>query len=122
MENRLRTVEASLVARAVPTRRGGSTDAWDLEARTGILGSARVLGTVEEHGYGRQMVRWRMWPRVPGLVLAAIVCLFLIGWLALLGDATSAAVVLGAAGVVVTGRSILDMGSSLAAIDDAVGE
>jgi hypothetical protein len=37
-------------------------DRWDLEARAGLLGGARVLVTVEEHGAGRQFVRFKVWP------------------------------------------------------------
>ena len=122
MENRLRTLEEQLVATGTATRRGGPTDAWDIEARTGAFGSARLLGTVEEHGHGRQMVRWRIQPRVPRWVVASALSLFLLASLALLDDAFIAAIVLAALGVVVTGRSVLDVGSSLAVIDRAVGE
>ena len=43
--------------------RGGDYDRWDIEARGGLLGSARLRHTVEEHGGGRQLVRYRIWPR-----------------------------------------------------------
>jgi hypothetical protein len=43
--------------------RGGDYDRWDLEMRGGLLGSARVLMAVEEHGGGKQLVRFKAWPR-----------------------------------------------------------
>jgi O-antigen biosynthesis protein len=43
---------------------GGEFDAWDLEVRGGILGSARILTTVEEHGGGRQLFRFRVTPKI----------------------------------------------------------
>ncbi|MHC4428860.1 MAG: glycosyltransferase family 2 protein, partial [Planctomycetota bacterium] len=43
---------------------GGEYDRWDLELRGGIMGAVRVLVAVEEHGDGKQLVRFRVWPRV----------------------------------------------------------
>jgi hypothetical protein len=43
--------------------RGGDFDGWDLELRGGLLGSARVLMTVEEHGGGNQYIRIKSRPR-----------------------------------------------------------
>jgi hypothetical protein len=122
MENRLRTLEERLVAGGVATRRGGPTDEWDLETRTGSLGSARLLGTVEEHGHGRQMVRWRMWPRVGTIGVGAALGLFLLASLALLDGGVVAAAMLAAAGTTLLGRTVLDVGTSLAAIDNALDE
>jgi GT2 family glycosyltransferase len=57
---------------------GGDYDAWDLEVRGGLLGGARVFMATEEHGAGKQMVRFRVRPRwsvfaiVPVAVLGAI--------------------------------------------------
>jgi glycosyltransferase involved in cell wall biosynthesis len=50
--------------------RGGEFDTWDLEVRGGIFGSVRTLMAIEEHGAGRQLVRFRAWPKVsPGGIL-----------------------------------------------------
>ena len=43
--------------------RGGDIDRWDIQVRLGPLGSARLRVAVEEHGQGRQLVRYRVWPR-----------------------------------------------------------
>jgi hypothetical protein len=43
--------------------RGGGTDRWDIQVRLGPLGSARLRVAAEEHGHGRQLVRYRVWPR-----------------------------------------------------------
>jgi GT2 family glycosyltransferase len=43
---------------------GGPTDRWDLEVRGGLLGGARILLAVEEHGAGKQYVRARVWPHI----------------------------------------------------------
>jgi GT2 family glycosyltransferase len=38
---------------------GGDYDAWDLEIRGGLLGAARLVMTAEEHGGGRQMLKFK---------------------------------------------------------------
>ena len=52
--------------------RGGRYDRWDLEVRGGWLGAGRALGTVEEHGRGRQLVRLKLWPHFKWDVLLMI--------------------------------------------------
>jgi GT2 family glycosyltransferase len=49
--------------------RGGPYDRWDLEISGGAAGGARMLVAVEEHGRGRQLLRCRIWPVVPALVV-----------------------------------------------------
>jgi hypothetical protein len=56
IERRLRDID-------VIVRIGGEYDRWDLEVRVGTLGSMRLRMAVEEHGWGRQLVRLRAWPR-----------------------------------------------------------
>ena len=46
--------------------RGEEHDRWDLEVRGGILGAARVLMGVEDHAGGKQLLRLRYWPQIPG--------------------------------------------------------
>lgn len=66
-------VEASLVAQGAAFRRGGDFDRWDLHVTGGLLGAVRILMVTEEHGEGRQLIRYRVWPRPsrPGLALLA---------------------------------------------------
>jgi glycosyltransferase involved in cell wall biosynthesis len=42
---------------------GGDYDPWDLEVRGGLIGVARLVMGTEEHGAGRQMMRFRVWPK-----------------------------------------------------------
>ena len=55
---------AARPARASPCVVAVTIRPWDLEVRTGAFAQRALLGTVEEHGHGSQMVRWRVWPRV----------------------------------------------------------
>lgn len=70
-EDRLRAVEAALREDRMPTLRGGDFDRWDLAVRGGLFGGARARMAIEEHGAGRQYVRFRLWPRCSGAGLAA---------------------------------------------------
>ncbi|MBM3225505.1 MAG: glycosyltransferase [Candidatus Tectomicrobia bacterium] len=72
---RLEALEETLRAEGIVSRRGGDYDRWDLEVRGGILGAARLLSTTEEHGAGRQLVRFRLWPKCSWLALGLIVLL-----------------------------------------------
>ena len=62
-EKWLSLVEKSLRKIKASVRRGDDFNAWDLEIRGGMLGSVRTLMTIEEHGAGRQMVRFRLQTR-----------------------------------------------------------
>jgi len=68
---RLQRIEAALRTEGAAGCRGGDYDRWDLEVRGGLLGAVRLLATTEEHGAGRQLVRFRLWPKcsVQGLAL-----------------------------------------------------
>jgi GT2 family glycosyltransferase len=87
---RLEAFEADLRKGGAYVRRGGDYDRWDLEVHAGLLGSARVLMAVEDHGAGHQFVRLRLWPRwtlaalVPILIFTALTIMALLdrAWLA----------------------------------------
>ncbi len=74
----LGSLEAALRAMGALVQRGGDYDGWDLEVRGGMLGSARMLMAIEDHGAGRQFVRFRVWPRclpcglAPTLLIASL--------------------------------------------------
>src|SRR5258708_5746690 len=74
----LGALETALREHRVRVLRGGAYDTWDLEVRSGLLGVARVRLVVEEHGQGRQLGRFRVWPRsaparlVPLALLASL--------------------------------------------------
>jgi GT2 family glycosyltransferase len=69
---RLSRLETTLRGLGAATRKGGEFERWDLEVRGGILGGARLLMAVEEHGQGMQLVRVRWWlrPSTGGVALA----------------------------------------------------
>jgi O-antigen biosynthesis protein len=58
----LRELEQALSSQRAVATRGGAFDAWDLEIRGSLLGGMRVRLGVEEHGAGKQLLRFRSWP------------------------------------------------------------
>ena len=72
-EQALQTVTDSLRADGAAVVTGGDHDRWDVEVRGGALCSARLLMTVEEHGTGKQMFRFRVWPKFSGEGIVALV-------------------------------------------------
>jgi O-antigen biosynthesis protein len=77
-ENWLQHLQKQLRRAGAMGRAGGGYDDWDLEIQGGVLAAARVRMAVEEHGSGRQMLRFRIWPRCSGvafLICVAIACI-----------------------------------------------
>jgi len=121
LEARLRTVDADLYRAGVAVARGGPTDRWDLEARTGAFASARVLGTIEEHGHGQQLVRWRVSPRIwPGSVVA-VVSLALVSSLAVIDGRWLVSAIGALSLIVLVFRVVLDASQSVEALSRACG-
>jgi O-antigen biosynthesis protein len=73
-EARLESVETGLWKMGATPIRGGDFDRWDLEVRAGRLGGARLQMAVEEHGGGKQLVRFRARPRysIEGLIAISL--------------------------------------------------
>jgi hypothetical protein len=89
---------------------GGDFDRFDLQARGGLFGAARLTLVAEEHGAGRQLVRFSIRPRlsltVPALLsLAALVVLFA-------GENGYAALAFAATAVLVTLRAAFEAGAA----------
>jgi hypothetical protein len=61
-EDWLSDIEQQLSELRVGLKRGGSFHRWDLQASTGLFAKARCLLTIEEHGGGKQFLRFKCWP------------------------------------------------------------
>jgi GT2 family glycosyltransferase len=74
-------LERELRASSMTVVRGGEFDRWDIHVRVGPLAAARVHVALEEHGQGRQLVRFHVWPRWSRLlpVAAALLVVWSIG-------------------------------------------
>jgi O-antigen biosynthesis protein len=76
--------------------RGGDFDAWDLRVRGGLLGAVHGVVAAEEHGAGRQLVRFRNRGVVAPIVLASLTFLVVLTTLAVLDAAWPAVAALAA--------------------------
>jgi glycosyl transferase family 2 len=99
---------------------GGDFDRWDLEVRLGMLGTTRVLMATEEHGAGRQLLRFRVRPHASPGTLAAIVGALALAGGAVASEAWLTAAVIGAAATLVLGRALIDQGRAVSAVEGVI--
>lgn len=79
-EDWLAQLSKALRGEGAVTRNGGDYDSWDLEIRGGIFARLRLTMAIEEHGAGRQYLRFRRSIFLTGLsraglAIASIFCL-----------------------------------------------
>jgi O-antigen biosynthesis protein len=122
----LADIREALRQTGVVVRAGGDFDRWDLEVRTGALGALRMLMAVEEHGAGRQLLRFRLDPWVSPVWLT-LITLGLGGVVAALASqAWVAGLALGLAVGLMATRAVSDSGRAfdvvLRALDAAAVE
>ena len=122
LEGWIGAVESVLLARRARVRRGGNYDRWDLDVSLGAFGRARVFATVEDHGAGNQLVRFRSWPRPSGSALTVAGVFAGLATLACLDQAWLATWALGALtlmlGIAVARDCAEAQGSIGASLDD----
>jgi hypothetical protein len=113
---RLKSFEADIRRAGVYVRRGGDYDRWDLEVRAGLLGFARLLMAVEDHGAGNQFVRVRLWPKCSLLELLLPVLFASLSAAAALDNAWMASAILGLLSLFLTICTLRGCGSAVAAV------
>ncbi len=109
----LHRLERGLVSHRVLVRRGGDCDRWDLQAACGLLGGARLVSTVEEHGGGRQLVRVRVWPRFTWSARVAIILFACLCVVAARDDALVACTALALIAALLLIRSLRECGTAI---------
>ena len=119
---RLESVEAAIRADGMAVRRGGNFDRWDLEIRGGTLGAVRLRMAIEEHGAGRQLVRFRSWPRCLSGGLALTVLPAVLSTAAGITRAWVPGVILGVASLLVALRMSRDCAAATGALLRALKE
>ncbi|HLH63580.1 MAG TPA: glycosyltransferase [Ktedonobacteraceae bacterium] len=113
---RLRRIEASIHALGSNVRRGSDYDRWDLEVCGGIFGTTRTRMAVEEHGAGRQLLRFRLWPRCSFAGLALILLFGLLSTAAMFAQAWSASAVLGIVAILLAVRVYEECANAMATL------
>ena len=111
----LRSLEAALRARRLVVVRGGDFDSWDLEVRVGTLGAVRISMAIEEHGSGRQLVRFRSRPRRSAAGGALTALLALLAGAAAVDRAWVPAAALGAIALALAGRKAYEHSLAISA-------
>jgi ABC-type multidrug transport system fused ATPase/permease subunit/GT2 family glycosyltransferase len=119
-EARTQTLAAWLKRQEAAWSPGGDFDPWDFEVRGGLLSSARLLSTVEEHGWGRQLVRFRVWPRISAFALFAIGALGALALATAIAGAWPAAGALGLIAGLTAVRAIWEAGLAMGAANSAI--
>ncbi|UCE76105.1 MAG: glycosyltransferase [Gammaproteobacteria bacterium] len=97
---------------------GGNYDAWDLELRGGLFGSARLLMATEEHGGGRQMMRFRVWPKWSRFALLPAVLFAGISIFSAADDAWLVSTLCAVVFVLIVARALLESGAAIGALCD----
>jgi GT2 family glycosyltransferase len=115
----LRSLERTLRSAGFAVLRGGDFDRWDLEVRGGALGTSRLRMVAEEHGAGRQLRRFRVWPRPSRGALVLVVLLAALAGTAAFDRASAASALIGGAGLLLVARSFVECALSTAAFFDA---
>src|SRR5262249_42609719 len=75
-------------------RRGGDLDNWDLEVRSALFNSVRMHSAVEEHGGGKQLIRFRVLPTSSILHWVLPVLLVSVSVVAALNNARAVAIII----------------------------
>jgi GT2 family glycosyltransferase len=111
-------LETALRRRGHIVGRGSDWDTWDLEIRRGTLGAVRLLMAHEDHDGGRQLVRFRLWPRPwrAAWIGAPFAALALVAGALGAGVATA---VLGAIAALIALRGFADCAMATGAVQDA---
>jgi hypothetical protein len=118
---RLAALRTSLLPRAGQVGLGGETERWDLQVRGGLLGGARMLVAIEEHGAGIQKVLVRIWPRVTPLAWTLTTAFAALAFAAARSQSWAACTLLGATTLLVAGRTFLECSAATAAALWAIG-
>jgi len=120
VEDRLLGIEGRLRNAGLRVGRAGVFDRWDLEVRGGMLADARLRMAVEEHGGGRQQLRFHLAPRGARAGVAVTAVLGILAIAAMLNGAVAAGAVLltlvGALGLF----ALIEAASAIAAAELAV--
>jgi hypothetical protein len=121
-DERRTRLEQTMMEMGFTVWRGNSYERWDLEIVGGLFGSARVLMAVEDHGSGKQYVRFAAWPRYSRLALALGFLGALIAIVAASEGESFVAFVLGAGAALLSFATISEAGRSQAAILTAAAQ
>ena len=119
-EDRLRSVETSLRAGGIQTHRSGDYDRWDLDVSGGMFGKVRLLMSIEEHGAGKQLIRFRLWPRCSVKAVLVVLAFIVLSIGAAFDQAPAASLIIGVIATLIALRTFGECaGATFAALKAA---
>jgi len=119
-DQRLRAIEENLRAVGAPVMRGGDYDRWDLQVRGGLLGSARLMMVIEEHGNGQQFVRMRLWPMAQASTFVVALLFAVLAGVAALDLRWTAWALLNVPAISLVSRTLYECAAAMAVISHAI--
>ncbi|HTL54723.1 MAG TPA: glycosyltransferase [Candidatus Limnocylindrales bacterium] len=119
-ENQLSKLKVVLREVGALAQDGGQYDRWDIEIKGGLAGGVRLLMVVEEHGCGKQMFRFRIWPVCSFSFLLATGALMTLVWSAYADGVLAACSVLLASLLMLCVRAVQECGSATAVAERAI--
>jgi GT2 family glycosyltransferase len=117
----LASLAPALRAAGAAVQVGSAYDDWDLAIRGGMFGSARLRFAIEEHGAGRQLLRFRVTPVWSQAGLVSVLVLMLAASCAVLTSQTNAGFALIAAALAVIVQINRDAAAAISAFERAIG-
>ena len=100
MEEWLQEIEYNLIKSRARIRRGGHYDRWDLQVSGGFFSGGRALLTIEEHGGGKQLLRFKCTPHYSRTGIILIAALSILSFIAIINASYIVASILGGVAIV----------------------
>ncbi len=121
-EEILGSLQRHLIAQKACVTSGGDFDKWDLEVSVGTTGSIRVHAVIEEHGGGRQLVRFR--PQCFGSTkrLLLVFAFLSIAGLALFDGAWETSILTGLVGLGIGFKGFRECGAAMELLDRSLSQ
>lgn len=107
-EEWLQLIEAQLIESRSRVRRGGNYDVWDIQTSCGLLSAARGLLVIEEHGEGKQMLKFRCWATYSKAGIFFTLVFTALTFMAWLDGSAIISMILAVIALLLTSRFILD--------------
>jgi O-antigen biosynthesis protein len=116
----LRSLELKLKQSKVVSYRGGNYSSWDIAIAGGMFGVARLILGVEEHGGGKQNLRWRILPLFSLRTMLAVGLLGVVTLISVIDKAWIATGLFGAMTLIPLLRWVFESGQATADFESAI--
>ncbi len=118
-EDWLTGIENSMITHRIGIRRGGDFDRWDLETGYGLFACSRGLLTIEDHGGGKQFLKFRCWSSFSRIGFLLLGFFVVVAVLALWDGAPVIAVVFGLSSLFVIWKILQNSAKGLHSLSKA---